>query len=397
MYFLNILDSTSLQSVIRTSEISKRLLDKNIISIILTQKLKKKYDKDLPSKIKIFYSFSLEFKNRILLYLIDKFFKSNFYFSSIPFAYFKSKSILKRYKNLKFIYTSGPEFYTHILGYFLKKKYKIPLIIEYRDPWSFNPYYEDNKLWWINKINTYLEKKIIRNADIIITVSPQLTNFLKSHFPLINNKKIYSIPNGLNLNKIRTTLIRDTHTLSFIYAGTLYGKRNILPLLKILSELKKENLFKNLKFTLKIYGKYPKKNIELIIKKLNITDIVYLGDLISRTQTFEEIYQSDLAVHIGENLNYPTIAFKVWDYLSCKKKILYLGLEKSYTAQFLEENDLGFIIPINDLKEGKSILKSLIFDILNNRSKYRIEDDILSEFTWDNRVKVFINKVIKNL
>lgn len=397
MYFLNILDSNSHQSVIRTSEISKRLLDKNIIPIILTQKLKKKYDKDLPSKIKIFYSFSLEFKNRILLYLIDKFFRSDFYFGSIPFAYFKSKSIFKKYKNLKFIYTSGPKFYTHILGYILKKKYKIPLIIEYRDPWSFNPYYGDSKLWWINKINTYLENKIIRNADIIITVSPQLTNFLKNHFPLINNKKICSIPNGLNLNKIRTTLIRDTHTLSFIYAGTLYGKRNILPLLKILSELKKENLFKNLKFTLKIYGKYPKKDIKLIIKRFNITDIVYLGDLISRTQTFEEIYRSDLAVHIGENLNYPTIAFKVWDYLSCKKKILYLGLEKSYTAQFLEENDLGFIIPINDLKEGKSILKSLIFDILNNRSKYKIEDDILSEFTWDNRVKVFINNVIKNL
>lgn len=397
MHYLNILDSTALQSVIRTSEISKRLIEYNIIPIILTQRMKKKNLKELSLIIKIYYSIFLDFKNKRLSFINNQFFKFTFYFGFIPFAYFKSKSIFKKYKNIKFIYSSGPQFYTHIVGYLLKKKYGIPLIIEYRDPWSFNPYYEDSELWWFKKINNYLEKKIIRNADFIIAVSPQLALFLKSHFPYITNKNICSIPNGLDLNKIETILKRDPNTLTFIYAGILYEKRNIFPLLKMLSELKKENVFRKIIFTLKIYGRYPKKNLELVIKKLGIEDLIYLGHFISRTEIFEEINRSDLAVHIGENLNYPTIAFKVWDYLSCRKKILYLGLEKSYTAQFLEDNKLGVIIPINDLNKGKSILKNLILDILNNRFNYEIDDDRLSEFTWDNKVNVFINKVIKNL
>ncbi len=390
MYFLNILDSTALQSLVRSSELSKRLLDYNAIPIILTQKLKRKINAILPSKIKTFYSGYFEVKNPFLLFFFNNFFNIDFYLNWLPFAYLKSKRIFKRYKKIKFIYASGPKFYTHLLGFFLKKKYKIPLVIEYRDPWTSNPY---NELRWYNKITYLIEKTILRSADIIITISPSLAVFLKKNFPFIDENIIISIPNGLTVKKSNQNLSYNQNKISIIFTGRLYGKRDIFPLFKILSDLKKEFFFQNKNFELKLFGTYPKTTLKLV-EILKITDLIYLGNFISRKKAFEEIFKSDLAIHIGESFDYPTIAFKVWDYLSCGKKIIYFGLNDSFTAEFIKKYNLGQIIPINDLKKAKLSFKEIIIDFLNNPSEYKIKDNQLSEFLWDKRVEIFINKII---
>ena len=71
-----------------------------------------------------------------------------------------------------------------------------------------------------------------------------------------------------------------------------------------------------------IYSKsiFNRKKIVSTIARLKIDDLIYFGGFVSREKAFKEVHKSDFAVHIGENLHYPTIAFKVWDYLSCGKK-----------------------------------------------------------------------------
>ncbi|MFX0106326.1 MAG: hypothetical protein ACFE75_12675, partial [Candidatus Hodarchaeota archaeon] len=171
--------------------------------------------------------------------------------------------------------------------------------------------------------------------------------------------------------------------------GHLYGQRNIVPLLKIISDLKKKSFFKNQEFILKIFGKYDKLFLKKYIKRLGIQDQVYLGEYLTRSRIFEEISECNLAVHIGENVNYPTIAFKVWDYLSCRKKILYLGREDSYTAQFLKKNNFGIIIPINNINEGKKIFEELLKDLKKSNFANLIEKEKLVQYSWDNIVDKF--------
>ena len=215
------------------------------------------------------------------------------------------------------------------------------MVIEYRDPWCFNPYTHKNKRLIDKKIDYLIERNIIKSADLIITVSSKLNSFLKKYFPIIRKKPIYSIPNGLNLDIKSNYVKKDISEIVLIYTGTLSSKRTIIPLLKIISDLKKENLFKNFKFALKIFGAYDKQILKKAIKMLDVENLIFLGGFINRSKAFKEISESDLAIHIGEKFHYPTIAFKVWDYLSCRKKILYLGREDSYTARFLKKNGLN--------------------------------------------------------
>ncbi len=403
--FIYIVDSfppLNHQVGIRTLEISKRLVKQNIFPIILTQKIKKNsslnytFMNKIPDSLNIYRSYLFESKNRYRFFLIFNFFRLAFYLGCIPLLFLKIKRILRKDKKVKFIYASGPSFYTHIIGYLLKKKFLLPLVVEYRDPWSFNPYIEEQVQNFIKRIDLSIEKKILNIADIIITVSPVLKSFLKKNFPFIANKPIFSISNGLNINKFKNHLKKDNQEIVFTFTGTLYYKRNIEPLLKIISELKQENFFKNKNFSMKIYGTTLGIDLHKLVKKLKINNLVFIGGLIPRTKALEEIKKSDLAIHIGENFNYPTIAFKVWDYLSCRKKILYLGREDSYTAKFLKEYDLGLTITINDLIKGKSILKNLLTQLNNDEFERTFDEKLLEEFSWDNKVAQFITRIIKN-
>ncbi|MHA1343384.1 MAG: hypothetical protein ACTSQG_05325, partial [Promethearchaeota archaeon] len=93
----------------------------------------------------------------------------------------------------------------------------------------------------------------------------------------------------------------------------------------------------------------------------------------------------------------PTLAFKIWDYLSMKKKILYLGRDDSYTANFLKKNNYGVIIPLNNLNKGKKVLKDLINKIRYNQFKTKIDEQEILKYTWDIRVDKFVKILEENL
>ncbi len=385
---------------IRALELSKRLLKKEIEPIILTKRVKssKFIDntliKEIPSSLRIIKSYSFEIHNKILLKILDSIFRIDFYLSWVPFAYLKAKKILKKETDIKFIYIAGPPFYNHIIGILLKKKFDIPLVLEYRDPWLYNPYLGKRDRWLNQKLDGIIERISLKYPDMIITVSSALTRFLKNCFPFIKNKAIHSIPNGLRIYEIYQDSVQNNSRIFFIFAGSLYRKRNIIPLLKLISQLKVDGVLRSNNFLFKIYGYYDYKELNSIINELRIKDLIFLGQNLPKSQILQEISQSHIAIHIGENLNYPTIAFKVWDYLSCRKRILYLGKKESLTSKFIESNKFGFTLPINNLKKAKQILENIIEDIRNRNFDIIIPKENLKAFTWDQRTNKFIEKIV---
>ncbi|MFX1258128.1 MAG: glycosyltransferase [Promethearchaeota archaeon] len=388
---------------LRALEFSLRLIENNIFPIILTRKKLKNemihssFIKRIPRSLNIVRAHVLNFSTKTFRQIFTPIFRFDYYFDWLPFAYKKGKKILRKDKNIEFIFATGPPFSTFIIAYYLKKKFKIPLIVEYRDPWSYYPYIKKNEQKINKKVDLRYEKKILKSADVIITVCSELNLFLINKFPFIKNKPIYEIANGLNLKEIvETPLKRKSNEVIFTFTGKLYGIRTIVPLLKIISDLKKEGYFKDFKFTLKIFGSY-RENLPFIIKELEIQDLIYLGSFIQRLRVFEELSKCDLAVHIGENFNYPTLAFKVWDYLSMGKKILYLGLNDSYTAKFLKETNFGITIPLNNLKKGKSILRNLLNDIRNKKFVKNINKEEIIQFEWEKKAEKFLEIISKHI
>ncbi len=393
--------SPALPVIVRVLEISKRLLKENVDPIILMPKKGKrnqfKFNQigKIPSKLKMNYLFLFYFKSRFLAYLEEVILKICFLIHKLPLLTSNVKEIFKSNPNIKMIYSTGPYFYNHILGYFLKKKFHLPLCVEYTDPWYKNPYKETHYKQFEKIFDPIIEKKILQFADIFISNSPYLNSLYNSYFPFLNEKPIVAIEDGLEIQEEALSSTYERNKIVLLFAGSIYGKRNILPFLKIISDLKKERFFIDLNFQLKIFGQYSERPLKNIIHKSNLQDIVYLGGFIPRSKVLKEIEQCTLALHIGENIDYPTIAGKVWEYLSYGKKMIFISQENTYRANFIKDNNLGIVIPIDDLNKAKQIFKDLISDVKNNKFLIKIEKSKILEFSWDNRAKKFLKNIIE--
>lgn len=386
---------------IRIYEISKRLIKKQVFPLIIIQnqldanKINLSYLSKLSPPLKIFSPLIKEYKYKILNYLRELIIKVGFFFGFIGFLPSKVKRMIKNTNDLKFIYSTGPPFYTHIFGTLLKKKTGIPLVIEYTDPYSFNPYRQAKYMKVEKQIDKLIERSILKSADIIVSLSPFLNIQIKDHFPIINEKPIISIEDGLNIKNV-SYIEKNTEKISIIFGGKLYGRRKISPFLNILSSLKKEEFFQKIPLILTIYGLYDEEKLETIIKNLDIEDLVELKGLIPRAQLLDKIMESDLCLHIGEDIDYPTIAFKVYDYISCRRKILFLSPRNTFRAKSLEENCLGVILPLNNLIKAKEILKKTLIAIQKKQFNCTIDINKIQKFSWNNKAKEFLQGIVNH-
>ena len=389
---------------IRAAEFTKRLVNKGYKIFVVSAKSNKNAHKDrallnkvnspLIKNTRVFnLSFAKEgFQSNIKkTTLYFEIFNLVLFFHWIPFAFLASRRIIKK-NNIKLVYVSAPPFFTLLLGYLLKFFCKIPLIIEYRDPWSYNPYLKDTMTKSIENFYLKMEKRILKSADRIITISEGMKEFLLDSFLETRNKSIHAIPHGVNVDDIEK-LTKKSNTpkeITFTFTGNLYGLRDLEPLIRIVSTSHELGKLSDLSLNINIFGRYDSKHLTSLFKKYEVSKYFHLEGFVPRDVCLEEVYNSSLALHVGENFNYPTLSFKVLEYLSMRKKMVYIGREESYTAKFLEKYGLGITLPINDHDLGLKRFEELIEGLKKQTFQTNISSDELYQFTWDERTNDLI-------
>ena len=389
---------------IRAAEFTKRLVKNGYKIFVISSKSNKNAHKDgellrkvkspMIKNTKVFnLSFAKEgFQSNIkktMLYF--ELFNLVLFLHWIPLAFLASRRIIKK-NNIKLIYVSAPPFFTLLLGYLLKFSCKIPLIIEYRDPWSYNPYLKETMTKSIENFYLKMEKRILKSADRIITISEGMKQFLLDNFPETRNKRIHAIPHGINIDDVEKITKRSNipKEITFTFTGNLYGLRDLEPLIRIVSKSHELGKLNNISLNINIFGRYDSKHLKSLFKKYDVYKYFHLEGFVPRDVCLEEVLNSSLALHVGENLNYPTLSFKVLEYLSMRKKIVYIGREESYTAKFLEKYGLGITLPINDLDLGLKRFEELIEGLKKQTFQTNISSDDLYKFTWDERTNDLI-------
>ena len=389
---------------IRAAEFTKRLVKNGYKIFVVSSKSNKNAHKDgellrkvkspMIKNTKVFnLSFAKEgFQSNIKkTTLYFEIFNLVLFLYWIPLAFLASRRIIKK-NNIKLIYVSAPPFFTLILGYILKFSCKIPLIIEYRDPWSYNPYLKETMTKSIENFYLKMEKRILKSADRIITISEGMKQFLLDNFPETRNKRIHAIPHGINIDDIEKITKRSniSKEITFTFTGNLYGHRDLEPLIRIVSTSHELGKLNNISLNINIFGRYDSKHLTSLFKKYDVYKYFHLEGFVPRDVCLEEVLNSSLALHVGENLNYPTLSFKVLEYLSMRKKIVYIGREESYTAKFLEKYGLGITLPINDHDLGLKRFEELIEGLKKQTFQTNISSDDLYKFTWDERTNDLI-------
>lgn len=307
-------------------------------------------------------------------------------------------------------------------GAMLKRRFKVPLIVEFRDPWTLNPVRNwPTRLHYI--VESMLERRVLRTADAIIMNTPTARNNLLKKYDWLDENRLHVISHGYDgeavSGKNQKTVYNKNSTIRIAYAGGFYLPDS-LPVSKTpkgvirstirsaraaltynianISESQRtsspEYIFSaiaNHNANIQIYGQEIQMDfigsvsgqLNSFIKKHHLENIVRILPRVATCQIKEVLSNYDILYLTNPSIpSSPFIGTKTFDYIAVGRPII-AELPESDQSRLITTTKLGWVCPPGDTS---SIVKTIEHLLAHNCQ-------ILREFTPDtNFIDLFARK-----
>ena len=276
------------------------------------------------------------------------------------------KSYLKEHP-VDAMISTGPPHSMHLIAKALHKKFNIPWVADFRDPWTDIDFYKDLKLTrCADKKHHRLENQVLTEATKVVTIGWDCAKGLESH----GAKDVVVITNGYDdlgeicLNTDENPSLRDHQSLPFTmsHIGIIGENRNPETLWQAISELVDKNL------KIRLIGQVDNSVVESI-KRNDIEKYVEIIPYIPHNQVIEEQAKSDvLLLFVNNTPNAKGILTgKIFEYMASGRPILCIGPEDGDSARILSETQTGITVDFNDKEKMKSVILDYISKFQENQ------------------------------
>ncbi|NTV83915.1 MAG: glycosyltransferase family 4 protein, partial [Bacteroidales bacterium] len=121
------------------------------------------------------------------------------------------------------IVSTGPPHSMHLIAMELNRRLKIPWLADFRDPWTHIDFYGKLRLTgWADRKHKSLEKKVLRSADVVNTVSWSWAEDFKRIYP----REIEVITNGYDPEDFQFESLVLDRFFSIIHIGSFNKDRD---------------------------------------------------------------------------------------------------------------------------------------------------------------------------
>ena len=296
-------------------------------------------------------------------------------------AFFFLSKIIKK-ESINIIYSSSPHASSHIVAFLFRKlmKTRIPWIVEFRDPWTFNPFVS-KKNFLLEYLNKKLEKNVLEECSkIIVTSMDYKVKFLNKYNFLVPEKIVF-VPNGYDSDDFSeiTSLKVDSKCVKIVHAGEFYGKRSIKNFLMALNEFKQEFPFYANKLSVTQFG-----NLDPLGERYNEkypNPIFRHFQALPHKKCLQELADADWLLLIpGPGSG--TIPGKFYEYLAIGRPILCI-VDEGPLIEYFRDHRLGIIASSCDVLAIKRALVEL-FESINVYKEFEINVNFKSQFDRKN-------------
>jgi glycosyltransferase involved in cell wall biosynthesis len=283
----------------------------------------------------------LDFKEKIIRFLRGNFIIPDPRRGWNKFALAKAKELIHTHL-IDNVITTSPPHSTQLIGLKLKEQLGIRWIADLRDPWTDIYYFKQMYPTFIaTQIHKSLEKKVLQNADRIITVSEALKKLFAEKTDNIRDK-IKVIPNGFDTADFKGMNANVHPDLFYLtYAGTLSKEYNVSGFIKALKELP-EDIRPGIK--VRFIGQMPSEIWERF-EAGGVDSMVELKGYVPHASAIENMMSSDLLLLIIPDVknNEGILTGKLFEYLGSGKKILFIGPKQGDAAKVIRKTKSGTI------------------------------------------------------
>lgn len=250
-----------------------------------------------------------------------------------------------RRENIDAIYSTGRPWTSHLIGLALKLLTGKPLVVDFRDPWITNPFrlkYSTVR----ERLETYFERKVIEQADLVIANTDELKEEFRKRFPEKPAERFVSILNGFDpddysLESKTVAGAKDCFTIT--HTGFLYGKRDPNMFLEAVKHLVEKGTIDRTRLKVWLVGSVELPySLPKYLSSNKLDDVVYLRDHVPYKESLEYLRQSDLLLLLqpGTKTQIPS---KLFEYIGMKKPILAISPRDGSTSVLVTKDNLGSV------------------------------------------------------
>ncbi|WP_342677066.1 glycosyltransferase [Methanofollis sp. UBA420] len=302
------------------------------------------------------------------------------YLGWIPMAVKKGKEIIEQ-ENIDLIYVSGPPFSSALIGKRLKELTGVPLIIDFRDGWTINPYGSSYSLKVVERFDQKFERTVLSSTDHVIFNTDELRDhYVRASPSLILKSSV--INNGFDIQDIPADPEPfDKYTIA--YTGYFYGSRNPEAFLLALHQIIQEGMIPKDRIQFLWAGR-DVPSIHQIVDHLGLSEIVrYLG-LIPKVDADNLLYRSHLLLLIEGKTkdSTPTYAIpnKLFPYIASARPILALVSEGSSLTFLKKYADHAHVIQTGEISDIINVIVDEYHNYQSASGKQIVVSDRIKEF-----------------
>lgn len=246
------------------------------------------------------------------------------------------------------IMATGSPFSSFIAAFLWSKIYKVPFIVDYRDPWTFNPHNSTSFT-----VYRFIERNIVPQSSFVTTVSDSLSTALTMYLNL--SGRVYTITNGYDPDDAKEIVSEKFSRPAIVYAGIFYPpKRVIAPVfngMKLAMEMLTEKEYPEFHY----FGP-DERHIINEAGKAGIRELVFCHGIVPRKKVFQAIKGAVLAPVItsvfpkGDLVDRGIVTGKIFEILNLKVPILLIAPHRSDARKILEESNAGEAFVGTDIK-----------------------------------------------
>lgn len=239
----------------------------------------------------------------------------------------KVDEIWEKYGGFDLVFATAPPYTDFLIGQAIKKKYKIPLVIDYRDLWVDNSVLNKYPTPFHKMSNMKLEKKVLAEANRIITTNRKTKELIITRYGNVDYNEVKIIPHGFDQEDYDKAAKQDlpvTKKMRFLYSGSFYcyNPKPYFEAIKFLFD-KYPELENEIEFC--FLGQFTNEYVKFC-QNLKIYDKLNIKGYVDHIECVKYILSSDVLVLLkstGEN-EIVAMVGKIGEYIGSRKNILAL-------------------------------------------------------------------------
>ena len=260
---------------------------------------------------------------------------------------------LMQEKKIDAVITTGPPHSTHLIGLDLKRKHRLPWLVDFRDPWT-NIYY--NKVFprseKTERKDKSLEDLVLSESDALTVVGPSLQKEFSDR-----TKRSAVIYNGFDAIDLPDRKVQKTECFTLRYIGNYKPNQDVPTLWRVLAEMKAEITGFEEDFRLEFTGNIHGAILE-DLKQLGLSGMVHSQGFVAHgeaTRLMTEAASLLFVVPQTENNRY-ILTGKLFEYLASSALLLPVGPPDGDAAAIIRDAGRGEMADYEDAASLKRIL-----------------------------------------